>query len=154
MFNKPVNKMTDVGSKVNEKQAACVLCVDPTSKLVLAVSRKNDSQQFGLPGGKCDPGESFIEAAAREFSEETMYEISTSDLLPVFKAYSETDGYTTETFMLPFKYFNPISSKTLAAHETGVVRWVGWDVLFNGPFGDYNKQLYVVVGDLLKADKA
>lgn len=38
---------------------------------VLAVSRKNNHQDLGLPGGKVDPGETAEEAVCREVEEET-----------------------------------------------------------------------------------
>lgn len=40
-------------------------------ELVLAVSRKNNPNDFGLPGGKIDPGETPEGALFREVSEET-----------------------------------------------------------------------------------
>lgn len=127
------------------KLAACVLVINTENNTILSVSRKDNPTQSGLPGGKVDPGETFIEAAAREFKEETGYEIEPGDLIPVFKMYTENDGYTTETFMLPFKFFNPINQKTLEAHETGAVRWVNWQTLFDGPFGNYNRELYLAL---------
>jgi len=51
---------------------------------------------------------------------------------------------------LPFKFFNPIKQETLDAQETGVVRWVPWETLFDGPFGGYNKELFLEVCDKLK----
>ena len=38
---------------------------------ILAVSRKDDPNDFGLPGGKLDPGETFTAGAIREVREET-----------------------------------------------------------------------------------
>lgn len=131
------------------KQAATVLCIDPTMGLVLAVSRKDDPIAMGLPGGKVDPGESYQEAAAREFTEETGYSIDAKDLIHIYGTHKDDTGYAVKTFLLPFKFFNPISQDTLANHETGVVRWVPWQVLFDGPFGNYNRGLYLEVSDRL-----
>jgi mutator protein MutT len=39
--------------------------------LVLSVSRKNNHDDFGLPGGKIDPGETPEQAIIRELQEET-----------------------------------------------------------------------------------
>ena len=133
-----------------EKRAACVLVVNMDSNLVLAVSRKNKPTEFGIVGGKVDEGETFIQAATREFGEETGYSIEEKDLIPVFKRFKDDDGYTTETFLLPFKFFNPIKQETLDAQETGVVKWVSWQTLFDGPFGNYNKEMYLTIVDQLK----
>ncbi len=130
--------------------AACVLVVNTENNTVLAVSRKNDKTKFGIIGGKIDPGETSVEAAAREMKEETGYDVSPEDLISVFKRHKEDDGYTTETFLLPFKHFNPIKQDTLDAHETGVVKWVDWQTLFDGPFGAYNKLLYLEIKDKLE----
>ena len=141
---------TSYQPKQNTKRAACVLVVNNQTNLVLAVSRKGKPTEFGLPGGKLDEGETFAEAAAREFGEETGYCIEVEDLISVFKRFTDVDGFTTETFLLPFKFFNPIKQETLDAQETGVVRWVSWETLFNGPFGGYNKELFLEVCDKLK----
>lgn len=132
------------------KFAACVLVVNTENNTVLAVSRKNDPTKFGIIGGKVDPGETSVEAAAREMKEETGYEVSPKDLISVFNRYKDDDGFSTETFLLPFKLFNPIKQDTLDSHETGVVRWVNWQTLFDGPFGAYNKQLYLEIKDKLE----
>ncbi len=135
--------------KENHKRAACVLVVNMDTNLVLAVSRKNKPTEFGIVGGKVDDGEDFVTAAAREFAEETGYEIDAKDLIPVFKRFKDDDGYTTETFLLPFKFFNPIKQETLDAQETGVVKWVSWETLFRGPFGAYNKEMYLEIKERL-----
>jgi 8-oxo-dGTP diphosphatase len=52
------------------KLSACVIVPDGYGRF-LAVSRGKGSSQWGFPGGKVNPGESFVTAAARELREET-----------------------------------------------------------------------------------
>ena len=111
--------------------AATVLIIADDGK-ILAVSRRDDPTAMGLPGGKVDPGEEIINAAARELEEETGLIIV--DLKPVFTS-SEADGYTTTTFV------GKVSGE-IKTDEEGVIRWVDHEALINGPFGEYNRKLF------------
>jgi len=115
-------------------EAACCLVVNDNG-LLLAVSRKDDPTQFGMPGGKVDPGESPLETASRELEEETgLVAIS---LVPVF---SWSDGeYLTHTYLTTVE-------GEVRTHEKGVVDWVHPDVLLRGPFGTYNRLLLDKIG--------
>lgn len=116
-------------------QAACCLILSDDGR-VLAVSRKDDPTAFGMPGGKVDPGETPDQAAARELQEETG--LIASNLHKVFVR-KEADGYTTHTFACEVE-------GEIDTPESGVVRWVTPEVLFNGPFGGYNKRLWKHLG--------
>lgn len=122
-------------AKQNTKQAACCLILSDDG-LVLAVSRKDDPTAFGLPGGKVDPGEDAMTAAARELKEETGL-IATA-LRPVFTR-KEHDGFTSTTFATEVE-------GQINTPETGVIRWVTPEVLFAGPFGEYNRRLWAHLG--------
>jgi 8-oxo-dGTP pyrophosphatase MutT (NUDIX family) len=117
------------------KQAACCLIMSDDGK-VLAVSRKDDPTAFGLPGGKVDPGETAEEAAGRELQEETG--LTATALHPIFVR-RDGDGFVTTTFACE-------AEGEINTPESGVIRWVTPDVLFNGPFGDYNKRLWKKLG--------
>jgi mutator protein MutT len=117
------------------KQAACCLILTNDGH-VLAVSRKNDPSAFGLPGGKVDPGETAEQAAARELQEETG--LTATKLSHVF-THQEDDGFVTHTFACEVE-------GEINTPESGVIRWVKPSVLFNGPFGSYNKQLWSKLG--------
>jgi mutator protein MutT len=115
-------------------KAACVLIISDDGK-ILAVSRKNNPQDFGLPGGKVDPGEDSREAAVRELYEETG--LIATHCSAVFSQY---DGsYLTTTFMCNIE-------GEIDTSESGVIRWVDPKTLLQGSFGDYNRELFNNLG--------
>jgi 8-oxo-dGTP pyrophosphatase MutT (NUDIX family) len=116
--------------------AACCLILNDDGE-VLAVSRKDAPDQFGLPGGKIEPGgETPEQAAARELQEETG--LTAKSLHQVFVR-TDGDGFVTHTFACE-------PEGQIDTDEAGVVRWVHPEVLFNGPFGDYNRELWAHLG--------
>lgn len=50
----------------------------------LSISRRNDFTQWGVPGGKVDPGEDAITALIRETFEELGIRVRAEDLVPIF----------------------------------------------------------------------
>ena len=133
------NVLTDEENETSSqkvKQAACILIISDDGK-VLAVSRKHDPSDFGMPGGKVDPGETAIVAAARELEEETG--LKASELNPVF-AHFDGDSHCT-TFVGKIE-------GDIDTNEAGVIRWVDPQVLLQGSFGDYNRALFQKLGIL------
>lgn len=132
------NVLTD---EENEEEkllrAACVLIVAEDGK-VLAVSRKDNPNAWGLPGGKVDPGETEQQAAARELQEETG--LTAKRLSQVFSA---DDGeYMTTTFACE-------AEGEIDTDESGVIRWVEPAILLDpgtSPFSDYNRALFKKLG--------
>ena len=120
--------------------SARILVIDGNK--VLAVSRKNDHTDFGLPGGKLEAGETFEECAVREAKEKTGYDVEV--IQEVFTSLSRkeknlgirSEFYEAKTFLCH------IVGGEMGSSEKGVVAWVSWDELINGTFGDYNKSLY------------
>lgn len=114
------------------KHTVAVLLFNSEGK-VLGVSRKDDHTKFGLVGGKVDEDDFSLEfAAIREAKEETGLDIF--NLKKVFSYHNEEKDRTGHTFFAEYTGF--ISTK-----EAGLVKWITFDELKNGPFGKYNSAL-------------
>ena len=61
-----------------------VLPTGNTIEEVLAISRRNDPTQWGLPGGKLDPFETNMEALLREVEEECDLELEDRYCQPIY----------------------------------------------------------------------
>lgn len=111
------------------KEASQVVLINEKG-LVLAVSRKTNHKDFGLPGGKVDPGETPEQAAIRETKEETGLDIT--NLRLIFAMHR--DGYMGYTYLADYSgIINYDESK-----ETHVVQWHPFQVIINGSFGEFN----------------
>ena len=77
-----------------KKEAAIV--VIPKGPLILSVTRGGDMFDFGLPGGKLDPGENAEAAARREVFEETGLSVGHIQFVQKFK---NDDGWTVHAFI-------------------------------------------------------
>ena len=100
--------------------------------LVLGVSRKDNHNDFGLPGGKMDPEDDNDPkvTAIRECKEETGLDISQLELIFAIHK-SGNMGYT---------YLAKYSGE-IEHDEPHVVKWVPFQVLINGSFGRYNEMV-------------
>jgi 8-oxo-dGTP pyrophosphatase MutT (NUDIX family) len=61
----------------------------------VAVSRRNDLTSWGFPGGKVDPGETPLQAAVRECTEELGWTPDADMLVPLYcgAVYGKTDAH-------------------------------------------------------------
>jgi ADP-ribose pyrophosphatase YjhB (NUDIX family) len=127
--------------RLPKPKSATVLIFDryPYPTKVLGVSRKNDPNDWGLPGGKLAENETPLGAAVRELREETGVRVRSSNLTEIYRGPCiNTAG-------------EPRYSVTYLAHkwsgkphalEAGKVDWVTWQQLFEGSFSEYMRALY------------
>lgn len=102
--------------------------------LVCLVSRKDNHSDFGLIGGKVDPGEGPEEAAVRECMEETGIEIT--NLRLIFSMHRK--GRMGYTYLADYK--GEINyDKELEPH---VVKWAPMMDATTGSFAYWNKMVY------------
>lgn len=99
--------------------------------LFLSVSRKNDHNDMGCPGGKVKPGESLEEAVLREMAEESGYIGRV-----VRKVYSGPSTHGTCTAFL----VKIVGLGERAPGETGRVAWVPAAELYAGSFGAFYRE--------------
>jgi 8-oxo-dGTP pyrophosphatase MutT (NUDIX family) len=111
------------------KLSACSLLIKDGK--ILAVSRKDNHNDFGLIGGKVEENETPEQAVLRETTEETGLHLT--NLKEVFSA--PCNGSVCTTFMAEY-------NGEIKTDEYHIVRWVEWEDLFAGTFGDYNRQLF------------
>jgi 8-oxo-dGTP pyrophosphatase MutT (NUDIX family) len=117
-------------------KAACVLIQN--NHLYLGVSRKNNKNDWGLPGGKAEREETLKSTAVRELFEETGLIISEDNLTEIFSRQDEEFNVVTYCLNIPFSSLNQEPKQC----EDGLVNWVTQEDLIDGTFGIYNKLLF------------
>lgn len=112
-----------------------VLFKDDTNTEILCVSRKDNHKDFGLPGGKVDPGETNEEALIREVKEETGLKIK--NLYKVLSMHK--DGYMGHTYISDWE-------GEINTDEPHIIKWDTFEEVKKGTFGKWNQ----LVEDSLK----
>lgn len=118
----------DIGNE-HTKRVSVVLLFNQGQ--ILAVSRKDNQEDFGLPGGKLEPEETFEQGAIREVKEETGLDIF--GLTPVF--YRIDGDFFAACYVAQWK--GEIDNDL----ESGIVKWADFEVIKQGSFGHYNTEL-------------
>lgn len=119
----------------------------PAQFKVVGVTRKDNPNDWGLPGGKIEQGETFKEAAVREVLEETGLEIDPLFLQRVYTG--PIVEYVCTTYIYTWDSTSPFLEEWIKQSlrpEPGtdcLVGLVGLKELINGSFGDYNDKLFM-----------
>lgn len=138
------------------KKAVCVII---TSKMhYFAVSRRNDTTQWGFPGGKVDPGESHCDAIIRETREEIGFTMQADQLVPIYSGNCEgkLDGVsywvTTYLYLPTVDEAEFLKSLTLEEGLTGKFA-TGYDLCCAAfsPFNFYNDFAMVGMDEYLRS---
>ena len=123
--------------KKNKPFSVCVLVKNPEGK-ILAVTRKTDHNDWGLPGGKIDGDETPEEAIVREVKEETGYELT--DVI-----FQETYGCNHNDEIKPCLIFIGFVVGKINTNEPHLVDWVDPVVVTRGSFGEFNKHVFDIL---------
>lgn len=114
----------------------CSLVLVKSGDKFLGVSRKDNHNDIGLPGGKRNPGESFKDCAIREVMEETGYVVKLISCTP----YDDIDlGYRCLTYLAEFET-TIVGDK--GPGETGLVGFFDKQDFLDGSFGRYNADMF------------
>jgi len=129
-------------------QAVCVITYDKNRKVLTVTRRHTDI--ISLPGGKVDPGEEPIDAAVREYFEETGIELDKTKLVPVYSQVVPGDVIYYSTAFC-YNEALPVTDKVWSVEEGISVSFETVDdLLTKGCFSEYNKAAFTNIDRILK----
>ncbi len=130
----------------NIGHAVCAVIKNEEGK-VLAVSRKDDPNKIGLPGGKVDPedGTDYIGAIVREVKEETGVDIFNAKEIDT-RVYSMNPEHLRTQHCFVAEYKGEIASREELdeAGEFGIVKWL--DKSEFTFYTEYNNWMFEIAG--------
>jgi len=110
---------SEIKKAEEEARAACVVVLSSVGDgSVLAITKKDDYANIGLPGGKLEPNEHPRDAAVRECYEETGLMVDKESLIPVYCGPGRT------TVSITYLAQTIIGGKLLPANKEGLPMWV------------------------------
>jgi 8-oxo-dGTP pyrophosphatase MutT (NUDIX family) len=128
------------------KPAVCVILPIDALSTVLAISRRNDTTQWGFPGGKVDQGESNVAAAVRELSEEVGVSLEAEHLEPIYAGPCPGKGPDDSYWVTTYLYTGPVPDMKALTAEPGLVLKGACRALLcdsrHSPFARYNQEVY------------
>jgi ADP-ribose pyrophosphatase YjhB (NUDIX family) len=119
------------------RYAVCCLLMNQDNK-ILAISRGEDRESWGLPGGKVENNESLHVAVVRETFEETGIVIA--DPQSVYTAFVPgRSNFICTTFIASVAHMPEVLK---SEPFEGYVEWVSPQVLMQEPYAKYNTALF------------
>jgi 8-oxo-dGTP pyrophosphatase MutT (NUDIX family) len=118
------------------KKAACIVVLRSDGMLIGAATRE-DTDQFGLPGGKVNPNESFVDGAIRELYEESGFKVEKKDIEFLYEAI-DVNGYDTVTFIHKRIFDQWDDAPDIKPIDNINADWISFRKLLDGPFKVYN----------------
>lgn len=122
--------------------AACVL-VERHDGKILCVSRYDNLDDWNLPGGKRESGESSKWNALRELDEETGLIAYPYDLKLIHSGPCGSNFWV-DTFYAKYEHVRQRGSEPRDSSE-GVARWKNWSELLSekSSFREYNREIFI-----------